>query len=302
MHSMVKSASLNPIVVEIQGGLGNQLFQLCAALVAAKRTNRSFVLDVERLRWPLRLGRQRRSFELSELVDESEVSTRYHALSRRLLSPQRLVERERGHGDDVLGRTSRRTSRIVGYFQSYSVVEEASELLFQRISKSNHLNSLVADHKRDSISVHVRCGDYLKARSQRFHGLTNPTYFRDAITSAVDATGIRHVCVVSDDLGFAEKLIRTIDIEHQVDISHFAGQTAWEDLSVLANSGAVVMSNSSFSWWGGYLAGRRHNAFVVAPIPWYAYPSSAERVMLPHMWKRLERSICSLNTRNDFLG
>ena len=65
----------------------------------------------------------------------------------------------------------------------------------------------------------------------------------------------------------------------------------WDDLTILAGSDAVVMSNSSFSWWGAYLAWRNHGARVVTPAPWFANPSTPAPKLIPDAWTVLPRGI-----------
>lgn len=287
----MRQKSTTSITVEIQGGLGNQLFQLCAAIVAASRTRRSFILDIEKLRLSRAPGRQRRTFELLDFVTEAEVATLTHAWTQRLKWCIQQVETEQGPCDNVLSRVYPHTDRIVGYFQNYQLVEEASDSLFRRINKSEKFRSLLLGEQRDEIAVHVRCGDYLSTRSRAFHGLTKPQYFAEAIRLAANSTAAERIHIVSDNPQLAGALLVSTGIgsDFEIDLSHQS--TAWEDLAILANSRAVVMSNSSFSWWGGYLASRIHNSVVVAPTPWFAKHIGVEQILFGPSWKILDREI-----------
>ena len=277
--------------VSLKGGLGNQLFQLCAAIVASGRTGFPFLLD----RLPLMLsrlpGRTTRSFALAELVGAHELSS--CLVSVRNLAPlgRRRVLHEVDMVDDVLQRLSGRSRYLKGYFQRASIVEEASADLLNRITSSTILGPLFSVRPKRQIAVHVRCGDYLTASNQNFHGLTTSSYFENAIRHLTEITSIRELVVFSDEPLRARKLFENVDIGENQTVRFSTQAEPWSDIAELATSSAIVLTNSSFSWWGGYLATKLHNAVVAAPRPWYAEETGVEQILLHQKWHVLPRNI-----------
>jgi len=47
-----------------------------------------------------------------------------------------------------------------------------------------------------------------------------------------------------------------------------------------------IIANSSFSWWGAWLAGRKDGA-VIAPQRWFGDPAIDTVDLIPPGWQRL---------------
>jgi hypothetical protein len=55
----------------------------------------------------------------------------------------------------------------------------------------------------------------------------------------------------------------------------------------MSRAHALVMGNSTFSWWAGWL-GDRPDRPVFAPRPWVAAQDGVERDLLPPHWLTLD--------------
>ena len=64
-----------------------------------------------------------------------------------------------------------------------------------------------------------------------------------------------------------------------------------QHLAKIANSAAIVGSNSTFSWWGAWLATRKYRANVVMPRPWFADASIMMSKLMDTNWSLLERNL-----------
>lgn len=122
----------------------------------------------------------------------------------------------------------------------------------------------------DHIGIHIRCGDYLSdTRNQARFGAPNVDYFRRAIELLSTECDFKTILLVSDEPDLAWQLIGK-------DLRDYSGMqvemnpgTLEEDFCALAASRAVVLSNSTFSWWAAWLGTALRNAPVVFPEPWY---------------------------------
>lgn len=115
-----------------------------------------------------------------------------------------------------------------------------------------------------TVGVSVRHGkDYLEI--SYMHPFVGERYFRSAVAS-FSADSVFIVC--SDDLPWCKAFFdernfpgRTFVFVEELDV---IGQ-----LSVQALCGNNILSNSSFSWWGGWLRFSRSKERVVAPSEWF---------------------------------
>lgn len=281
--------SLAPITVELSGGIGNQLFQLCAAVIVSQRTGREFRLDTLNLALSMLPGFTRRRLLIEELLAPHELHSAATAWFIRLSKHKRGYLCEEGPLDDPISRVSTSTRRMFGYFQRFGVAEEANSEIFGRLKSSTIAHTILSSKPKKYIVVHVRCGDYLKPRVQSMQGMTGQDYFIDAIRHASSVTGLHDVRIISDDPAAACSLLAEPLSRKGFTLMPAGQGSEWRDLGVLANGSAVVMSNSTFSWWGAYFAFKQHGALVVAPVPWYSKSNNVESILFSRDWHSMNR-------------
>lgn len=226
---------------------------------------------------------------IGELLATDELHSAATALFLRLSNLKFGYLPEEGPSDDPISRVSTSTRRMSGYFQRFGLVEEASSEIFGRIKSSTVANTILGSKPEQYIGVHVRRGDYLKPQAQSVHGLTGQDYFISAIRHASSVTGLHDVRIISDSPAAAYSLLAKPLAKEGLTLTPAGQESEWRDLGVLANSSAVVMSNSSFSWWGAYFAFKQCGALVVAPVPWYAKSSNVESILFSPDWHSINR-------------
>jgi hypothetical protein len=94
------------------------------------------------------------------------------------------------------------------------------------------------------------------------------------------------VYVVSDSIDVAMEELEGLD--DLIPLAPPPGTKPLEILLAVSKTDALVMANSTFSWWAGVL-GSQENRLVVAPRPWM----TAERDthdLFPDDWMTLGRS------------
>jgi hypothetical protein len=98
---------------------------------------------------------------------------------------------------------------------------------------------------KNSISIHVRRGDYL---SEEFKGLLkNKEYYYNEIKKIDNQKNITNILVFSDDIQWCKENI--IDKR----IIYIEGQKDYEDLYLMSLCENNISSQSSFSWWAEFL-------------------------------------------------
>ena len=163
-----------------------------------------------------------------------------------------------------------------GYFQSYKYLKRDVAIKQFGPSESTKL-SLISDfpflNDPDCVSVHVRRGDYLKATYE--HPVCGASFFAAARTLIGED---KNFVVMSDDIDWCKRNFRGGNVEFM------EGTTDVTDLYVASLCSAHIISNSSFGWWGAYLASLRRGC-VIAPTPWFGFRSKADtRDLLPEEW------------------
>ena len=277
------------VAVVVDGGLANQLFQRVAAFVIGQRTQRRVRLNSSWLGTGRRLGVTPRHLEIpiaEEDLSNSWIPPRIAvSAASRMRWHQQAWLMQRAVDDDALGRLSQQTQLVFGYFQNSGYVEEVWPLFAEYLKANPRTRHLLSPTITEGVTVHVRLGDYLSnPTAAKVHGVPDPGYYVRAIGRLV-AEGVAPVVhLVSDEPEVACQRLALAGLPRKVDVEVSRTGSAWDDLSSIAGAEAVVMSNSSFSWWGAYLAHRRCGAPVIFPRNWFAASGAPSPPFLLSRW------------------
>lgn len=245
------------ISVELKGGFGNQLFQFAAVLSAACKSNanfsflhakgtREFALD--------NLGLKLRTI-YSPSISDGILTINEKQGFKNFWSEKYY---EKGFGFSPLPEFKRSTT-IFGYFQSFRYFEDIS---FELVNWINSALPRVNPTLNPDLLLHVRLGDIARIPHFRdFHGVTPSSYFIDSI-DYLGGLG-SNASVVTDDLDF-------LPLEHEELMKQYPELRLIHgdlisDFKLITSSKRLIISNSTFSWWGAYLS----SAKIVAPAKWF---------------------------------
>lgn len=281
-------------VIPLQGGLGNQLFEVAAGLCLREATGTEVTWSTFWLDHPAP-GETRRSLAVEGILRPGElISTRTprSGLLGNRFQGWRAVET--GPGEDVLGRVRPWTAHVAGYFQRLAYVDLAWPSLIDRLVASRDVDHRAFANPAPGAHgvVHMRLGDYVTNPSARAaHGVTSVEYFARAIEALNKSTGVHEWWILSDDLPQAVGRLSEARIPSDVSLVPKKTEGDWAALAVMATARACVISNSSFSWWGAFAGSRSHGAGVVAPEPWFSSRTQPEPPIFPAGWTRMSRPI-----------
>lgn len=294
------------IVVQLQGGLGNQMFQYAAARALALRTDAPLLFDLRALQAdPLRAyaldafrvsGRPARCGELGLLqtgpgtraVDALSSS----ALGRQLLAlarQPRIHRSEHVHYDpEVLDLPSH--VYLVGNFQSERYFAHIAQTIrqdFQPVGsftpESRTLAQAIADC--EGVSLHVRRTDYVDNPAvNATHGVLTPGHYSRCVARLAPRLSDPHYFVFSDDPDWAEANIRPPGPTTWV--RPRTGGTDAEDMLLMSMCRHNIIANSSFSWWAAWLNPHPQKV-VLAPARWFSDPRHDTRDIIPNAWEML---------------
>lgn len=287
---------MKKVVVALQGGLGNQMFQYAAGRAVALRSGVPVVQD---LRLLLHQGKHAYGLGEFRLGAQPELITEGpppwgKGYPRRLI--HRLMGgtayfREAGFPYDGRILRVKPAVRLEGYFQSeryFAAIADVIRADFTvRAEPEAEIDALAGRllPAGRTISLHVRRGDYTTPQVLAVHGLMAADYYHRALRVALGhAGGGLTVCVFTDDPGWARAHLplpagtRFIS-EHT--------RSALHDLVLMSRCSHHITSNSSFSWWGAWL-NPRPSKIVITPAQWFQPTSGLDtRDLRPAGWLRV---------------
>jgi hypothetical protein len=181
---------------------------------------------------------------------------------------------------------------LLGFFQSWRYFESIGDELRERMRCLLDPSPWYREMCRritpgdGSVILNVRRGEYVLPRIQAVHGLATKEYYRRALGLVRGLGANGPVYVMTDSLD--DVLEELADLPDLVPIRPPAGADGCELIALLARADALVVANSSFSWWGGWL-GERPGRPVVAPRPWFTDRSVDTHDLIPPGWITLDR-------------
>ena len=283
------------IITKILGGLGNQLFQYAAGKALAVQNGTELKLDLTGF-----MDYNLRDFELNRFSVSCSVATaeeikKYKASNsiqriKARFSPasSRTFYKEPFFHFDPTFFSLRPPIYVQGYFQSEKYFESIkgqlqNELVLKESFSNEVLNLAQRLRQENSVSVHIRRGDYKNAESLRVHGILPKTYYQKAVDRIVQqTTGRLQVYIFSDD----PKAANEFNIQNAVTVSGTVSKNHYEDFYLMQQCRHNVIANSSFSWWAAWL-NNHEDKIVVAPTRWFNEGPKDTQDLLPSTWIRL---------------
>jgi hypothetical protein len=272
------------IIVQVIGGLGNQMFQYAFGRRLADGLGVPLKLDITQFRTYLK-----RRYELSGLCIEEEFAgdreiaktrpSRFSRARSRALPvfpwlaqrPGRLV-RERAFAFDPSMLELRDGVYLEGYWQSERYFDAAANRLRVEFVPRQPLDgraALLADEMRygDSVSLHVRRGDYASEPPVSLvHLVCDLDYYARCGQYLSERLDDPRYYVFSDEPGWVRENLRLPGATTIV--ADRCRTTAVHEMWLMSQCRHHVIANSSFSWWGAWLD-PRPSKVVLMPRRWF---------------------------------
>jgi hypothetical protein len=267
--------------VFLQGGLGNQLFQISLHYWLLDMGYKSKVCPIL-LNVPYK-NVTRRKFETKHFFSKEEIARLLPFISfmhKKILNLGKIyIEDDLYKLSNNKLQTILESDFLLGYFQSYRLVDRVYEYLRNKLAiKLNFMES------NNNLGIHIRGKDYLKSKNKDFHGASTVEYYEQCINVMNQFNrNINRITIYTDDLNYAQSLFGRIKHENFMEFQ--SSTNPWEDLDKLKSHRYLILTNSSFSWWAGYMAHREYGAKVIFPKMWTSDLKTKKTELMHPAWK-----------------
>ncbi len=280
------------VISRITSGLGNQLFQYACGRAVSLRHGVELKLDVQNFK-----DYKNRRYALDAFAihateatpDEVQAMLKTNTLWHRLTTPRarRRVLREQGMGFDEAVLRAGPDVYLSGYWQSPRYFQDVEpqlrgELTWRLPPPPESSRVLEKIGATTAVAVHVRRGDYVSnpEYAKRF-GALPLVYYERALTHLGERFANLHAFVFSDEPDWIKA-----NFPKKWPLTVVEGNAAPEDLRLMAACRCHVIANSTFSWWGAWLAPFA-DKIVLAPERFFYDPALPDRELVPDNWTRI---------------
>jgi hypothetical protein len=257
------------MIVLVNGGIGNQLFQFCYALEYKRVSGKKVSLmplndkDGERI---FGLGPFLEMFPDIKVIEPTRlfrIAQKFSILLNRIFRGGTLAR----HLNPIFTfdsvhdyKVKRKSCFVFGYFQNKELVSGVLDSVGPKLITALDSVEIDLNYLNRNI-IHVRGGDY------KYHhdsmGILNSDYFRNSI--AEKGLVAEEILCLTDDLNIATQICRELGV---IEIASSSTLSPHQSLKAMAYSNNLICANSTFSWWGGVLSCLQ-GGNVVIPSPWF---------------------------------
>ena len=299
-----------PVIVQLLGGLGNQMFQYAAALAVTNGdhssieadvsilhdhssnrhvVNRHFGLDIFSV-YPRFASKRSRWLYNSH---DCGLGTKVVARLLRRCGAGRGLTHSSFRFDHTLLEKSPRPRYIAGLWQSHRYLQRIELPLRSGFSFREELP--VAYHDiasriafANAVCINVRRADFVSdeatAKQIGFIGLD---YYKSAVSTLSYLIGGKlKFFVFSDEIEWCRQHFQWLGSQ-AVFVNHdHAGAKFEHYLDLMSRAQVFIIPNSTFAWWAAWLS-RSDKKCVIAPKQWFADSSVDATDLFPTDWIRL---------------
>jgi hypothetical protein len=232
------------------GHLGNQMFQYAFIKAVAKKYNATFCIPPKEV-----FGK----FYYQRLF--SNIDECFDIECNREMKQYPNIHEKYFHYDQDLINNIQGNHNFVGFFQSEKYFKDIEEELrsvdfvFKK-DIQEECREIVQEYK-GSIALHIRRNDFVTNPN---HPVQSNQYYIDALEQFPQDLP---VLVFSDDIDWCKKQEMFSDDRFLISET----ENAYFDLYIMSQCDYHIICNSTFSWWGAWLADSKN---VTAPKKWFS--------------------------------
>lgn len=287
------------LTCKLQGGLGNQLFQIFTTISYALKYSKPFFFFNN-----TQLGKGENGSTIRYTYWETFLSNLKPFLKNGNEIPQLMFIKEKSYNyediSEILINNKIMISMLVGYYQSPLYFDRYKHMICKLINLEQKRlivkNKVKIDFDNIStISLHFRLGDYKNL--QDFHPILSEKYYSNSISLILDELScnkiykqiqIIYFCE-EEDIEDVEKTIKNLK-ELFPSIKFNRGNPIledWEQMLLMSLCNHNVIANSTFSWWAAYLNNNKEK-LVCYPEEWFGPKAEHDtKDLFPEEWIKI---------------
>lgn len=260
-------------LVFLDGGLGNQMFQYafankeeqeghkvtcCYGLLEKRKTHNGYELD--RVFQGIKAKRM--------IVATYMVRVLYYLIFIYKLSFCKMILDVLSWDfimtEEEMNASTSKNCFVLGYWQSWKIVHDPSIFEFREETLSDKTREIKQGiDSCNSISLHVRRGDYISPGNKNLYGgICTTTYYERAIQYICKHVQNPVFYVFSNDILWVQENLKIPDAVY---VTHNQGADSWQDMYLMSKCKHHIIANSTFSWWGASLNSNKQKIVVCPP-------------------------------------
>ena len=283
------------IIIKLNGGLGNQLFQYSLGKKLSIKNKDVFKLDLSDFTvdnprsYSLGYFNIIENFASDEDINKIKKSGVWKLVDKLKPYCKRSAIKYKGYDFDQNILKLSGDFYLDGYWQSEKYFQDIEKIIKEEITLKESLPSKYTElidkiKNSDSVSVHIRRGDYLSDKISKIYAICPIEYYYKAIEKIKESCPNPHFFIFSDDINWVKQ---NLNIPHPKILVSGDNETKdYEELILMSLCQHNIIANSSFSWWGAWL-NQNPSKIVISPDKWFNDKIGNAKDLIPENWIKL---------------
>ena len=262
------------------GGLGNQLFQYISALQLGRFTKKKIIFD-----YVLVYGFK--NYHESRIYDLFNFKKNVVFINKKCTNKNKFFIRIKIYYLNFLRKYNlcnkfvfeknffnlpKKNIKLYhyGYFQDLNffqikLLKLHKTLVFKKkFYQTKNYKKII--NKTNSVSIHIRGGDYLTEKSRKKYSVLNQKYYKKAILFIKKKIKNPFFFIFTNDIDYSNLLIKKVLKKERYQIINDASDC--HDFFLMSKCKNFIISNSTFSWWASYLSTNKKK-IIISPKKWF---------------------------------
>lgn len=296
------------IIVKLQGGLGNQLFQYALARSVSLRLKTDFKLDINpfntyykirkyslnRFNAKQQFAKDSDFFGFVWLIKQNKLFNTFYKYLRlkSKLMPFYYPEKTFHFDPRVF---SKNGTYFDGFWQTEKYFKNIKPTIQKELTLVNPLSKesqYILEKIKISNAVSVHARRYVTNADKNFsnvsaiHGTCSMDYYKKAMDYIMSREKTPHFFIFSDNYEWVVENFKSLP--YPITYVKNDDEKDCEDLVLMSNCKHNIIANSSFSWWGAWL-NQNPKKIVIAPSRWFnnVKASINTKDIIPESWIKM---------------
>lgn len=264
------------IILKVNGGLGNQMFQIANAYQLSLNYNRELFIcsnnsSSRPTYWNNILSHFKKHIIDQKTYDSYKSKSTIYNWAMTRFEYKEIILNENIH-----------SYCIEGYYQTYKYFDKDNFKSILQLKCSNNINE-------NDVALHIRRTDYTQ---NNFHKVLSINYYYNALSNLSKKIKINKIYIFSDDSNWCKQ-----HFTYNIPIEYVNLNNDIEEFLFMHSFSNIIMANSSFSWWASYLS---NGNYIYTPKNWFVKGCHLNiKDLQPKTWIKIDDDLPLQKTFNS---
>jgi len=264
----------------LKAQLGNQLFQIMNIISLSNKYNIDYRICCDINEKTIYENKKTYFHDFYLKLKNKLIKIEKYKLESELNS-NNIYKEEKYEYNEIILKETKKDIYIEGFFQSYKYFKEYNDILYDILDIKNRRNNIYNAYNyiynKKNIAIHFRFGDYIYL--QEMHPIQTIKYYYNSINKLIEILNNNDDNILKYNILFfcnepdneiVNKYINKLNNIYNNKLNFIKINDSineWEQMLMISLCDNIIISNSTFSWWGAYFSEKKTR--VIYPKKWF---------------------------------